>query len=68
MGTHHEILSTGELLDFPHDAIPFGSIGHGTDGGFEFGRIGILRNRNQNLDIISRRSTFELRFSLANKV
>ena len=54
----------GKGFDTPDENILFGDVADASDGSLELGWIGIGRNRNYHLDVVSGGAAFKLRSSL----
>lgn len=68
MRPHQILSSTLELLDLPHKRIALGRIRNRPNRRLEFRRIRVLWNRHDNLHIVRRRPSLELRFSFDHKL
>ena len=60
LGAHQEFLATAKLLDLPDDGRLFRRIVHGADVGAEAGRVGVLGDGDQDLDVVGGGTAFEL--------
>jgi len=61
MGAHEIFLATLELIDGPEKTIFLGSIFDTSDGSFEFGSVGVFRDRDHDADLVGGGSRFKLR-------
>lgn len=64
MSSHEKFFSSRKAFDLPDKSVIFRCIFGWTYSCLEFRRVGVRWNRNDDFNIISRRSSLELRFSL----
>ena len=68
MGTHEVFLAATKLLNLPHHCGEFRRIRHSANRSTELGRVGVVRYRDDDLDVVSRRTALELRFDLDHEL
>lgn len=64
LGPHQELFAAAELLDLPHNCGLFGRIVHRADVGAEAGGVCVLRDGDQDLDVVGGAAALELGFGL----
>jgi hypothetical protein len=64
LGAHEELLGAAELLDLPDDGRRLRRVVHGADVGPEAGRVGVVRDGDDDGDVVGRRPALELRSRL----
>lgn len=64
MRPHEELLAAGELLDPPHERRLFRYVVDRADARAEFGRVGVVRDRDEDLDVVGGRAALELGLDL----
>ena len=64
LGAHEELLAATELFDLPYYGRFFGRVVYAANIGAKAWGVCIFGYRDQDLDVVGRRATFELRSSL----
>lgn len=58
--THQELLATSKLLDLPHNGALLGRVVHGADVGSETRAVGVVGDRDDDLDVVGGAASLEL--------